>query len=309
MTYLGYLLYPRVAIIFHNRHLPSYLGPTVAQLTHLFLLLTTLFLTWTALTILLLRTAYSLATNTTTIESWELERHATLCRRARALGGVLDGPNGEPIAITRQEFPYDLGLAPNLRQGMGTANPLLWLWPLAPSPSVQSGLAFEVNGLEDPARPWPPPDPDRMPRTTRGWLRDESAFVHDGGEDVVEAFRRRQAEDLKRWGREPEAGEEGVQRRRPFVERLEAKMRRERVGDGSSVGLAGGYSEDEDDGGEDGEIGDVADSIDSRGEEAWKNSEGESLADFGLDEDVEFYDEEDIPLSVLMQRRQLEKTK
>lgn len=42
----------------------------------------------------------------------------------------------------------------------------------------------------------------------------------------------------------------------------------------------------------------------AKGEEAWANSEGERLKDFGVDEDVEFYDEEDeVPLSRLLARR------
>jgi len=42
------------------------------------------------------------------------------------------------------------------------------------------------------------------------------------------------------------------------------------------------------------------------GEEGWRNSEGERLKDFGVDEDVEFYDEQEdeVPLSVLIKRRQ-----
>jgi palmitoyltransferase len=42
------------------------------------------------------------------------------------------------------------------------------------------------------------------------------------------------------------------------------------------------------------------------GEAAWRNSEGERLKDFGVDEDVEFYDEQDddVPLSQLIARRQ-----
>jgi palmitoyltransferase len=45
---------------------------------------------------------------------------------------------------------------------------------------------------------------------------------------------------------------------------------------------------------------------DAEGGAAWRNSEGERLKDFGVDEDVEFYDEQDddIPLSELMTRRQ-----
>ena len=41
------------------------------------------------------------------------------------------------------------------------------------------------------------------------------------------------------------------------------------------------------------------------GEEAWRNKEGERLADFGVDEDVDFYDEdENVPLAELIKRRQ-----
>ena len=39
------------------------------------------------------------------------------------------------------------------------------------------------------------------------------------------------------------------------------------------------------------------------GEESWRNSEGERLKDFGVDEDAEFYDEDDIPLAELLRRR------
>jgi hypothetical protein len=36
----------------------------------------------------------------------------------------------------------------------------------------------------------------------------------------------------------------------------------------------------------------------------WKNREGESLADFGVeDEDVDYLNDEDIPLAMLIQRR------
>ncbi|KAF2234516.1 zf-DHHC-domain-containing protein [Viridothelium virens] len=298
MTCLGYFLYLRAALIFQSRNLPSYLGPSVLQLTHLFLLLLTTFLTWTALTILLLRTAYSLFTNTTTIESWELERHATLLHRARHFGGVLDGPDGQRIPIRKQEFPYDIGIWRNCVQGMGAANPLAWFWPFAASPSVESGLEFEVNGFESEDAVWPPPDPDRMARGwPRPWEEGRSAFVHgDEGVDV-EAFRRRQEQDIKRWRRDGE----GVVRRKPFVERLEASVRWEQDGDGD--GEEGEQSEDSDE--DEVERRPVA--VNVRGEESWKNSEGESLADFGLDEDAEFYDEEDIPLSVLLQRKRLQK--
>lgn len=39
---------------------------------------------------------------------------------------------------------------------------------------------------------------------------------------------------------------------------------------------------------------------DSKGEESWRNAEGEGLGDFGVDEDVEFYDEDNVPLIELI---------
>ncbi|KAI6854414.1 hypothetical protein KC318_g22482, partial [Hortaea werneckii] len=39
------------------------------------------------------------------------------------------------------------------------------------------------------------------------------------------------------------------------------------------------------------------------GEEGWRNKEGESLADFGVDEVADFYDEDNVPLAELMRRR------
>lgn len=58
--------------------------------------------------------------NTTTIESWEIERHETLLRRARPFGGFLEGPDGIRVRIIKQEFPYDIGFWKNIKQGMGT---------------------------------------------------------------------------------------------------------------------------------------------------------------------------------------------
>lgn len=50
-------------------------------------------------------------------------------------------------------------------------------------------------------------------------------------------------------------------------------------------------------------VADANDHIEvDEGEEAWRNAEGERLDDFGVDEEVEFYDEEDVPLSVLKER-------
>lgn len=94
-----------------------------------------------------LRAVWSLATNVTTIESWEIERHKTLLRRARALGGFLDGPNGTKVKIRKQEFPYDIGIWANITRGMN-GGVLTWLWPFAATAPLLSGLTFEVNGFE-----------------------------------------------------------------------------------------------------------------------------------------------------------------
>lgn len=100
-----------------------------------------------ALTILLVRHIWCLGGNVTTIESWEIERHETLVRRARARGGYLEGPDGVRVRIRKQEFPYDIGILPNIRQGMG-GSVLSWLWPLTATPSNESGLNFETNEFE-----------------------------------------------------------------------------------------------------------------------------------------------------------------
>ena len=101
-----------------------------------------------ALSLLLVRNMWQLCGNIYTIESWEIERHETLLRRARVLDGYLVGPEGNKIRIEHQEFPWDIGIWNNLCQAMDSSNPLVWLWPFAKSPSVDSALMFEHNGIE-----------------------------------------------------------------------------------------------------------------------------------------------------------------
>lgn len=84
-------------------------------------------LTLFALGILLVRTLWSLGANVTTIESWEIERHSTLVHRARYFGGQLDGPDGIKIIIKKQEFPYDIGIFQNIRDGMGGSSNVMRL--------------------------------------------------------------------------------------------------------------------------------------------------------------------------------------
>lgn len=122
MIYLSSFLWTRISYLWQERHLPSYLGPNGLQLAHLFMLCAANFLTLFALSLLLIRSIWCLAVNTTTIEGWEIERHKTLVRRARYFGGYLEGPGGIQMRIQKQEFPYDIGIWKNFKQGMGTGN-------------------------------------------------------------------------------------------------------------------------------------------------------------------------------------------
>ena len=133
--------------------------------------------------------------------------------------------------------------------------------------------------LTDPSLSWPPPDPDRMPRSS---IRPpfEQPFVYDVDlstiQNNVDAFRRRQQEDLKRY----DEGGTSI-RRRPFSERYKNEDDRD-----ERFASQSGESDD---------LG--------SGEEGWRDSEGDRLDDFGVDENAEFYDEDDTPLAELLGRR------
>ena len=101
--------------------------------------------------------------------------------------------------------------------------------------------------------------------------------MYNSAHEEIEAFNRRKAEDMKRFN-----ADMPVRRRKRFQDRFERPDERE----------------------SDSEVSEPAhDSGADDGEEAWKNSEGERLRDFGVDEEIEFYDEEDIPLAVLIQQK------
>ncbi|GMF81489.1 unnamed protein product [Aspergillus oryzae] len=121
---------------------------------------------------------------------------------------------------------------------------------------------------------WPPPDPDRIPLPPRD-VSDGVAFTGaEGSSYDVQAFKQRKAEDLRR-----QAGLE-IERRKRFHQRLAENSEDESQQSDGPNEKGSDY-----------------------GEEGWRNSEGERLRDFGVDEDIEFYDEEDLPLGVLIQRR------
>lgn len=133
---------------------------------------------------------------------------------------------------------------------------------------------------KDPSVSWPPPDPDRIPLPARPSFPDESHSpqTYGSAREEIEAFNRRKMQDLDR----PKFYS-NVQRRKRFHDRYE-QGEDDESSDEQPSGLTYGDESDE-------------------GEESWRNAEGERLRDFGVDEDVEFYDEEEVPLAVLVQQR------
>lgn len=230
------------------------------------------------LLIMLVRTLWGLGGNVTTIESWEIARHERLLRRSKVFGGYLYGPDGIKIRIEKQEFPYDIGIWSNIVQGMGTANLLVWLWPFARTPTT-NGVHFETNEFDEKSREWPPPDPDRIPRASRSAEQQTEGFIFGQSQsDGIAEFKERQARDFER----QKSASATVSRRKPFSERYASA---ESQVQGSDYHLC----DDE--------------SPHDSGEEGWASPEGDRLRDFGVDEDVEFYDQDDVPLGELLRRR------
>ena len=134
--------------------------------------------------------------------------------------------------------------------------------------------------LVDALLSWPPPDPDRIP-VSKNYTSYIPAFTHVGDsvstQDHVDAFRRRQHEDLKRF----DQGASNVIRRQPFRKRYGTPEKPYEPLNHLSAGA--------DDSGS--------------GEEGWRDNDGDRLDDFGVDEDAEFYDEDDIPLAELIRKR------
>lgn len=243
-------------------------------MSHLLVLILLNSLTLFALSILLMHSIYSLATNVTMIESWEIERHESLVERAKKLGGFVYAPGGKRLRIFRQEFPYDIGIWKNICQGMGTRNPFLWFLPFGGAPSIDSGMDWETNGFEDENTLWPPPDPDRMPRP-ENFTPNRPAFIHNDSqhnsvEEDIAAFRKRQQADIKRW--------ETPKKDFRHMDEIPSSDVEDDLESGSE------YEE-----GLDGEIG-------------WTNSDGDRLRDYGVDEEADILDD-DIPLSELLRRR------
>ena len=144
-----------------------------------------------------------------------------------------------------------------------------------------------TNMYTDPGTCWPPPDPDRMGRIARTFDQSQ-AFTQSM--DVGD-FRKRQEADQLRYQRPNGSSSTLLQRRQPFHVRHDRE-------DSTDCAV---YTDDDHD---DEQSGDDDPAEEGEGEEGWRNSEGERLGDFGVDEDAEFYDEEDEgPLAELMRRR------
>ena len=118
----------------------------------------------------------------------------------------------------------------------------------------------------------------------------------------IEDFQTRQEAD---YARDANADGEYVVRRRPFHERLEdmQKANRSNAYNKDEVAIETDSENSEPD--QDEEESDEDDIQDAAGEEGWRTKEGERLADFGVDEVADFYDEDDLPLSELMRRRKV----
>ncbi|KAA8575436.1 hypothetical protein MFRU_002g00860 [Monilinia fructicola] len=275
ITILSTYLYTRITYVVSESTLPSYLGPSTTAISFLFIISCSNGLSLFAMSLLFIRTAYSLATNIYMIEAWEIERHDAIIERSktRNMRGYVYANGGRKVRVNKVEFPFDIGIWENIVQGMGTGNVLMWFNPFAGGPSIESAGKWEENGFNDKEGMWPPPDPDKLGRRAgctgvETYPLEEKVF--GSVEEEREAFRKRQEADLKRW-----------------------KKRDSRDGDGY-------YEEENKDEAEE-YVSEYEEGLD--GEEGWTNSEGDRLRDYGVDEEADILDEDDIPLGELIRRR------
>ncbi|KAK8043672.1 DHHC zinc finger domain-containing protein [Apiospora rasikravindrae] len=329
---LLYFVFQRFHALWANRHLPAYLGPTLPQLVWVTVFGLVGMGTSLALGILLGTTVQGWLFNTTMIEGWEIERHDALLERRRGAFG--DGGGGgsnydedgywetrrdadDPalLRLDPVEFPYDVGIFANMAQAMGTANVLLWFFPFASGPRVApfptkheegadtTGWEYEENGLNDDEGMWPPPDPAKM-RHTRAWndkrrrelAAEREAYdrntrgVANNNADDVQAFRRRQEMDMRRWHGRGGSAQQEAGRILGELEEVDGGGYEFVDDDRYSYGNYEDQDQDQEDqpphlGG-----GIVVD----EGKSGWVNADGEQLGDYGVDEDAEFDDEDDV---------------
>lgn len=149
--------------------------------------------------------------------------------------------------------------------------------------------------LIDPSTSWPPPDPDRISRRPPRSADESTAFANgETDAEYVAAVRQRQAADL--------ATASARHRRRRFADRYASASDAVDTVSGGTIrrGTRKGPAIEAD------QTSKEQHEECMSGEESWRNAEGERLHDFGVDVDVEFYDEEeDMPLAELMARRRM----
>ncbi|CCC09258.1 hypothetical protein SMACR_05016 [Sordaria macrospora] len=322
LVYFARLLWARLYYgLWDQRHTPAYLGPSVGALLGCTMLSIVWFATQFALTVLLVTTVRSWVLGKTMIEEWEAERHESLLARSYD-GDEYWGADGASSGFVpvRVEFPYDNGFWTNMAQAMGTGNLLRWFLPVGgggpminnEAPWKGIGWEYEENGFNDRVGMWPPPDPEKLRRERAGaggkWpgamqnLSAERPEVeyYRSSEDMKAAFKRRQHEDMRRRSRRQHSSEEDeIMAELEEDEGYEQQRSRPR-------------------------------SPPQQGRR-WRNSEGDTLWDYGVDVDEEESyghpgqgvsesvplvgtatgyddgqgDEEDVPLAELIRRRRV----
>lgn len=167
----------------------------------------------------------------------------------------------------RRAFPFDFGLYENLKVAFGYRSMWIWMWPWAKAKPVGSLVpCFEGDGHVTAGCTWE----GNGVQPGAGWPPE------DQGDDDDDEGPRQHIESGNPWMVDNVADVEGFRRRQK--EDIERKKKGKGVEKRNKVG----EKEKE-------EIG-----------KGWKNSEGEGLADFGVDEDAE---DDDVPLGVLMRKR------
>jgi palmitoyltransferase len=288
---LAYLIFLRARVLWGDRHLPSYLGPSLSALVALTILALLCGGTMLALGILLATTVKGWVFNQTMIEGWEVERHEAVVERYA--DGEYDAPGEEVERIREVEFPYDIGFFANMAQAMGTRNVLAWFWPFAGGPTVDpegkgTRWEWEENGFNPRRGMWPPLDPEKARRAGVGWPGRMQGVARGFGEEyetpeeAKRAFEQRQREDWSRRG--------GLER---YTSGIIAEL--EEDDELYDVEYEG--------------VEDYEEGMD--GEPGWTNSDGDRLRDYGVDEDVEDEDvipldaDDDVPLGELLRRRKV----
>ncbi|KAG6014012.1 hypothetical protein E4U54_005982 [Claviceps lovelessii] len=281
---LANLLWQRLSALWEARHLPAFLGPTLPALVGLTLSALTCLIASLALGIMLITTTKNWLFNCTMIEGWQLERHEAIVERGGRDWWNLHDLDGQKVRMEKVEFPYDLGIFTNMSQAMGTSNFILWLLPFYPGPKVGrngkgNGWEWEENGFNRKKGMWPPLDPEKVRTTNQKWpaaRRDFAAELRD-----VEAT----MEYHKRMLRERE--ERDVNHADQIILAEFGKVNKYTHGKLSKFENPTG----------------------------WRNTEGETLQDYGVDEDAEGYvseaslEEDDFPISELIRRRHTLQTK